>query len=99
MQKQRRALLAVAGLAAGVLLASCSNADGGVCYNDDYPVKMVGSASGTSCIDGDLEPPSGWVRYPAGQVPEELGDHWFRHWEYVVFDENSVPVATQLPAP
>ncbi|MBO3752008.1 hypothetical protein J5X84_38575 [Streptosporangiaceae bacterium NEAU-GS5] len=59
-----------------------------VCMADEYPVKLIGSSTGSRCVPNGQEPPEGFVRYPAGKVPMYLGDKWDRRWKDAVFDEN-----------
>ncbi|MFE7513282.1 SCO0607 family lipoprotein [Streptomyces sp. NPDC057540] len=92
-RRPRRALpvLTVAGLAAALLLTGCASGER-VCGSGRYPVKAVGNASGQDCVADGQEPPRGWVRYPAGEVPEYVGDRWDRHWGTVVVDAEGRPV-------
>ncbi|WP_369147701.1 SCO0607 family lipoprotein [Streptomyces sp. R44] len=88
-KQTRRTLpvLAVAGLTATLLLTGCSIQDR-VCGSGSYPVKAVGNSTGGDCVADGQEPPEGWVRYPAGQVPEYVGDEWDRYWDTVVVDKD-----------
>ncbi|MFE0653919.1 SCO0607 family lipoprotein [Streptomyces sp. NPDC059534] len=88
----RRALpaLAAAALAAAVLLTGCAGQER-VCGSGRYPVKAVGNTDGQDCAADGQEPPEGYVRYPAGMVPEYVGDRWDRHWATVVVDAEGHP--------
>lgn len=59
-----------------------------ICPEGEYPVKQVGSATGRTCVPDGQEPPEGYVRYPAGKVPEYRFDEWDERWKDTVFDEN-----------
>ncbi|MFF0473375.1 SCO0607 family lipoprotein [Streptomyces sp. NPDC004284] len=89
VQQTRRILpvLAVAGLTATLLLTGCSLQER-VCGSGRYPVKAVGNPDGGDCVADGQEPPEGWVRYPAGQVPEYVGDEWDRYWATVTVDKD-----------
>ncbi|MFF0558210.1 SCO0607 family lipoprotein [Streptomyces sp. NPDC004266] len=85
----RRSLpgLVAAGLTSALLLTGCGfQIHDRVCSPGQYPVKAVGNATGGDCVADGQEPPEGWVRYPAGQVPEWVDDEWDRHWSTTVFD-------------
>ncbi|MEU4105699.1 hypothetical protein AB0F16_34880 [Streptomyces tanashiensis] len=77
--------LAAAGLGLALLLTGCASQER-VCGSGRYPVKAVGNNDGQDCVADGQEPPEGWVRYPAGQVPEYVGDEWDRHWSRVIVD-------------
>ncbi|MEX0167830.1 SCO0607 family lipoprotein [Streptomyces sp. LMG1-1-1.1] len=89
----RRALPALAAgtLAAALLLTGCAGQER-VCGSGRYPVKAVGNTDGQDCAADGQEPPEGYVRYPAGMVPEHVGDTWDRHWSTVVVDADGRPV-------
>ncbi|MCZ0982101.1 hypothetical protein O1L60_33025 [Streptomyces diastatochromogenes] len=76
----------VAGLTATLLLTGCAGQER-VCGSGEYPVKAVGNTDGQDCVADGQEPPEGWVRYPAGQVPHYVGDEWDRHWSTLVVDD------------
>ncbi|MEV7566008.1 SCO0607 family lipoprotein [Streptomyces tanashiensis] len=82
--------IAVAGLALALLLTGCTSQER-VCGSGRYPVKAVGNPDGQDCVADGQEPSEGWVRYPAGQVPEYVGDEWDRHWSTVVVDAEGRP--------
>jgi hypothetical protein len=79
--------------ALGLSLLAGGCADDAICGSDSYPVKAVGTTSGRDCVPEGQDPPSGYVRYPEGKVPERVGDKWDEYWSKVVVDEqgNVVP--------
>jgi hypothetical protein len=77
-----RILLAMACTLA--LLTGCG--EEAVCGGGEYPVKAVGTATGRACAPRGEDPPTGYVRYPAGQEPKHLGDKWDKYWETKVVD-------------
>lgn len=81
-------LAAVLGLS--LLTAGCA-ADA-VCGSGSYPVKAVGNPTGQDCVPEGEDPPAGYVRYPAGKVPERVGDKWDEYWSKVVVDERGAIV-------
>ncbi|MFF9850702.1 SCO0607 family lipoprotein [Streptomyces litmocidini] len=86
----RRSLpgLVAVGLTAALLLTGCGfQIRDRVCDSGHYPVKAVGNTTGADCAADGQEPPEGYVRYPAGQVPEYVDDEWDRYWSTVVVDE------------
>jgi hypothetical protein len=85
--RYRYAALAVLGAAVGLAVAACSSQER-VCSEGQYPVKYVGSATGSMCVADAEEPPAGYVRYPAGQVPEYRFDKWDKQWQNAVFDKD-----------
>ncbi len=38
----------------------------------------------------DEQPPSGYVRYPEGKVPEHIGDEWDTYWSTRTIDANGL---------
>jgi hypothetical protein len=64
-----------------------------ICRSGEYPAKAVGNASGRTCVAQGQNPPSGYVRYPAGQEPKYVGDKWDKYWSTKVVDENGNIVA------
>ncbi|MEU6405828.1 hypothetical protein [Streptomyces sp. NPDC046985] len=83
---RRGAAMAVAAALASVTLAACSGQDA-VCGGGEYPVQAVGG-TGSACVPKGQEPSKGYVRYPKGQVPETVGDHWYEYWNTHVIDGN-----------
>lgn len=77
----------IAGVAAAFLVAGCSGPDA-ICGSHEYPVKAVGSTTGQACQANGKQPPAGYVRYPAGEVPEHVGDKWDKYWGTKVVDKN-----------
>jgi hypothetical protein len=78
-------VLAVAAVVAAAP-AGCSIRDH-ICRSSEYPVKAVGNKTGRTCVPDGQDPPAGYVRYPAGKVPEYVDDKWDRYWRTVVVDE------------
>jgi hypothetical protein len=78
--------------ALGFTLLTAGCAGEAICGSDAYPVKAVGSTTGQSCVPRGEEPPAGYVRYPAGQVPKHVGDRWDEYWSTVVVDERGTIV-------
>ncbi|AVV41771.1 hypothetical protein C6376_10270 [Streptomyces sp. P3] len=67
---------AVAAVAVTAALTGCSlQIEVAVCGRGRYPVLAVNSSGGDCVPDGE-EPAGGWARYPAGKVPEKVGDKW-----------------------
>jgi len=85
-------LLVLAGLA-GTLLTGCAYEES-ICSDGEYPVLAVGGA-GSACVKNGQEPDKGWSRYPAGKVPEKVGDKWDEYWQTRTLDENG----KVIPAP
>lgn len=83
----RIALTVIAGVAAAFLVAGCVGPDA-ICGSSEYPVKAVGNTSGRACVANGEQPPAGYVRYPAGKVPEHIGDKWDKYWSTKVVDKN-----------
>ncbi|MEV7415561.1 hypothetical protein [Streptomyces sp. NPDC089919] len=81
-------LLAAAGVAAALLTTGCAAGPDRICGSGDYPVKAVGNTTGQDCVPDGEEPPPGYVRYPAGKVPQHVGDKWDEYWGTVVVDQD-----------
>ncbi|MFI2733751.1 SCO0607 family lipoprotein [Streptomyces sp. NPDC018711] len=91
IRKTRRTLpgLLVTALTAPLLLTGCAfQIQDRVCGSGSYPVKAVGNPDGGDCVVDGQEPPEGYVRYPAGKVPEYVGDEWDRYWDTVTVDKD-----------
>ncbi|MDR7278789.1 SCO0607 family lipoprotein [Catenuloplanes atrovinosus] len=69
------------------VIAGCSFQES-ICAGGEYPVKAIGNATGRACVADGEEPPSGYVRYPDGQVPEHLGDEWDTYWSSRIIHED-----------
>jgi hypothetical protein len=92
----RTTAVLLAGLAVGanLLLAGCF--PDAICSNGFYPVKQVNVTGGRACVrDGD-EPQSGYVRYPAGKVPQHVDDEWDVYWRTHRVDENGNEIPDQV---
>ncbi|BCB85839.1 SCO0607 family lipoprotein [Phytohabitans suffuscus] len=81
-----RLLLATAAVASLAAAAGCEYREQ-VCSTGEYPVKAVGGTTGGACVKDGEEPPAGYVRYPAGKVPEYVDDEWDQYWNGKVVDE------------
>lgn len=79
-------VVAAVTVAAAGLLTGCSTSEK-ICGGGRYPVKAVGNATGRACQDDGKEPPEGYVRYPAGQVPKHVGDKWDEYWSTKIVDK------------
>jgi hypothetical protein len=74
--------LSLAGVAAMGLTAGCGmDLRDHECMSDEYPVKATGPEGGSACQTNGQAPPAGYVRFPAGQVPQRVGDKWDVYWE------------------
>jgi len=87
MRKRTVSVVAAAGLCAALLVGGCSLQDA-VCRSGEYPVKQIGSTTGAACVPDDEEPPTGYVRYPEGKVPEHVDDKWDKYWRGKALDAN-----------
>ncbi|MET7457930.1 hypothetical protein ABZT03_39990 [Streptomyces sp. NPDC005574] len=85
--------LALLGVTAA-LLTGCSAQDS-VCGGGEYPVLSVGG-TGSACVSDGEQPPKGYVRYPKGKVPREVGDKWDTYWGTHTIDEKGAVV--EVPA-
>lgn len=90
--RNRHSLLIAAALLAGVLSTGGCSWQEHICGSGEYPVKAVGSTTGSACVADGQEPPKGYVRYPEGKVPRVVGDEWDEYWSTVVVDERGVVV-------
>ena len=45
-----------------------------VCRAGEYPVRTSTTDDGLACTPDDEEPPAGYERFPAGEVPEYVDD-------------------------
>ncbi|WP_329331504.1 hypothetical protein OG866_01925 [Streptomyces sp. NBC_00663] len=87
---QKVRVAAVLASAAAVLtLTGCAGWEyqENICGGGEYPVLAVGS-TGSACVPDDEEPSAGYARYPAGKVPQEVGDKWDVYWETHTLDED-----------
>ncbi|WP_411977123.1 SCO0607 family lipoprotein [Streptomyces solicathayae] len=80
---------ALAGAAAAVALTGCAAFEyrEDICNSGEYPVQSVGG-TGSACVSDEQEPPAGYVRYPAGKVPEQVGDKWDMYWHTHTLDKD-----------
>ncbi|MFF5497561.1 SCO0607 family lipoprotein [Streptomyces aquilus] len=91
-QKARIAAV-LAGAVAALALTGCAGWEyrENICGGGEYPVLAVGS-TGSACVSDEEEPSAGYVRYPEGKVPREVGDKWDVYWETHTLDENGKTV-------
>ncbi len=79
---------ALALAAATLFLTGCSfEIRDNICSSGHYPVLTVGG-TGSDCVPDDEEPPSGYVRYPEGKVPEKVDDEWDVYWRTHTLDKD-----------
>jgi hypothetical protein len=81
--------LAAVTVTATMSIAGCGN--DAICGGDDYPVTTVGS-TGRTCVTAGQEPPAGYVRFPAGQVPRHVDDKWDVYWQSHTIDRSGAIV-------
>ncbi|MFC1414739.1 SCO0607 family lipoprotein [Streptacidiphilus sp. N1-12] len=85
---RRTLVLLVVGTAVGGLTAACSlDTRDAVCRGSEYPVASVGSPGGGACVSNGKQPPTGYVRYPEGQVPQHVDDKWDTYWSTHALDD------------
>ena len=77
----------------------CSIKDS-LCADGEYPAKAVGTGGGSYCVPDGQEPAKGYVRYPAGKVPQYIGDEWDDYWSTRYLDEHGkeMPEAGAKPS-
>ncbi|WP_218122294.1 SCO0607 family lipoprotein [Blastococcus aurantiacus] len=69
-----RTVVTVLALAAALGASGCSPQER-VCSSGEYPVRTVESTDGgMACVPDGEEPPAGYERFPAGEVPEFVDD-------------------------
>ncbi|MEU1535985.1 SCO0607 family lipoprotein [Streptomyces fagopyri] len=86
---RRTIALLVAGAAITGLATACStDIRDHMCEAGEYPVASVGSSSGGACVGNGKQPPAGYVRYPAGKVPQHVDDKWDTYWGTHTLDAN-----------
>lgn len=85
--RRKTASLAAAALTAALLSGGCLGRDK-ICRNGEYPAKAVGNPTGRVCVRDGQDPPAGYVRYPAGKVPEHVDDEWDVYWRDKTVDES-----------
>ncbi|WP_041134691.1 SCO0607 family lipoprotein, partial [Streptomyces vietnamensis] len=78
----RFATAALAGAGAVVALTGCAGIEHqeGICGSGEYPAMSVGG-TGSACVSDEQKPPVGFVRYPEGKVPQQVGDKWDVYWD------------------
>ncbi|MFI0898502.1 SCO0607 family lipoprotein [Streptomyces sp. NPDC020983] len=79
-------LLAGAAVITGLTAACSLDTREGMCMPDEYPVAAIGYAGGGGCVSEGQKPPSGTVRYPAGEVPQYVDDKWDKYWQNHALD-------------
>ncbi|MFI1659156.1 SCO0607 family lipoprotein [Streptomyces sp. NPDC020472] len=87
--KARLIAAVLASAAAAVALTGCAGFEyeEDVCSSGEYPVMSVGG-TGSACVSDDQEPPAGFVRYPQGKVPQQVGDKWDVYWDTHTLDKD-----------
>ncbi|MFF0477702.1 SCO0607 family lipoprotein [Streptomyces sp. NPDC004284] len=80
---------ALASAAAIVAVTGCAGLEykEDVCSSGEYPVLSVGG-TGSACVSDKQEPPAGFVRYPEGKVPQQVGDKWDVYWDTHTLDKD-----------
>ena len=86
------AVLAALGVAGVLLSGGCAFRES-ICSSGEYPVAAVRSTTGRACVEDGQAPPSGYVRFPEGKVPDHVGDEWDRYWNEHALDENGREVS------
>ncbi|WP_427920770.1 SCO0607 family lipoprotein [Streptomyces sp. cg40] len=81
-KRTRVAVLTAAVISTAGLLSACSfsTADA-MCSSGEYPVLVPGSTMRGACVTNGDAPPSGYVRYPKGKVPQHVDDKWDTYWQ------------------
>ena len=51
-----------------------------ICSSGEYPARATENSTGRTCVPEDEEPPAGFERFPAGQVPQHVDDEWDVYW-------------------
>ncbi|MFC3410819.1 SCO0607 family lipoprotein [Streptomyces lusitanus] len=87
-----RARIAVAAFASAVAVVAVTGCAGfeykeDICGADEYPALSVGG-TGSMCVSNNEEPPAGFVKYPQGKVPQQVGDKWDLYWQDHTLDED-----------
>ncbi|MFG3039236.1 SCO0607 family lipoprotein [Streptomyces sp. NPDC048330] len=87
--RKTRIAAALAGAAAVMALSGCAGVEyrEDICSGGEYPVLSVGG-TGSACVRDGEEPPAGFVRYPQGKVPEQVGDEWDLYWDTHTVDKD-----------
>jgi hypothetical protein len=80
------AVLAAVGVT-GILSAGGCGYRESICSSGEYPVAAVRSTTGRACAPDGQAPPAGYVRFPAGKVPQHVDDKWDRYWDEHMLDE------------
>ncbi|MGA5300424.1 SCO0607 family lipoprotein [Nucisporomicrobium flavum] len=91
MRTRTMSMVSVAALAAMFLLGGC--AEDAMCSSGEYPVKAIRSTTGGACVPDGQDPPAGYVRYPAGKVPQHVDDKWDKYWSEHMLDEKGTEIA------
>jgi hypothetical protein len=88
----RRAKAPLYGLAlaigmTAVLASGCSLSFADrICDDGEYTVMAAANPAVGACVPNGEEPPGGYVRYPAGKVPQHVDDKWDLYWSHVTPD-------------
>ncbi|AJF69522.1 SCO0607 family lipoprotein [Streptomyces vietnamensis] len=80
---------ALVGAGAVVALTGCAGIEyqEDICSSGEYPAMSVG-ATGSVCVSDKEKPPAGFVRYPEGKVPQQVGDKWDVYWDTHTLDKD-----------
>ncbi|MFG3350241.1 SCO0607 family lipoprotein [Streptomyces sp. NPDC048018] len=87
--KHRLVAAVLASAAAVMALTGCAGFEyrEDICSSGEYPVLSVGG-TGSACVPDGQEPPVGFVRYPQGKVPQQVGDTWDVYWDTHTLDKD-----------
>jgi hypothetical protein len=86
-------VLVMLACAAGFCTVSGCGFREAICSSGEYPVAAVRSTTGRACVADGQAPPSGYVRFPAGKIPEHVDDEWDRYWGEHMLDQNGREVS------
>lgn len=90
--RTRTVTLLVVGLSIGAsLFLSGCQADA-ICSSGNYPAAQA-NGTGSYCVKNGDEPKPGFVRYPAGKVPQHTDDQWDVYWRTHRLDESGKETA------
>ncbi|WP_203820099.1 SCO0607 family lipoprotein [Paractinoplanes ferrugineus] len=78
-KRSRTSILVMVVALVGGFGSGCSIREA-ICGSGQYPVAAVASYTGRACVSDGEPPPSGFVRFPQGKEPKQVGDKWDRYW-------------------
>ncbi|MDY7087156.1 MAG: hypothetical protein SYR96_18825 [Actinomycetota bacterium] len=90
MRLRRAAVPAVVAAGVALLLGGCLK--DAICGSDDYPVLQI-DGSGRQCVPKGQEPPTGFTRFPEGQVPKHVDDEWDVYWRSHTVDKSGKTIS------